>query len=218
MLLKGYFGTLNRKQRESLEVTLRNVIRLDDVIINLLEMSRIEAGRLKLEIIDTDLQEEFERLRIEMKHLMEEKHVNIMFNTENLGLIPVDSDRIIQVLRILINNAIKFSPQRGDVKVKVEKNKNEAIFSVQDFGRGIEKEKQKKIFQAFYQAEETMYRKYGGIGLGLSIAKGIVEALGGKIWFESKRGKGTTFYFTVMLKPIKKAKPIKMIKPIKLLK
>jgi signal transduction histidine kinase len=212
MLLKDYFGKLNRKQKESLEVVLRNTERLDKVILELLEVSRIEANRLKINIVQTDMQEELERLRVDMMHTMMDKHVNIFLKTQKMPVFNVDSTRVMQVLRILVNNAIKFSPSHGDVAIGAVKKAKAILFSVKDTGIGIGKEKQKNIFKPFYQAEETMYRKYGGIGLGLSIAKGIVESLGGKIWFESESGKGAIFYFTIPLKPVKRARPARLLK------
>jgi signal transduction histidine kinase len=206
MLLKDYFGSLNTKQKESLEVILRNSQKLDNVILDLLDVSRIETGRLKINILQTDLQEELERFRVDMNHTMMEKHVNIFLKTQKIPLIETDAVRVIQILRILTNNAVKFSPSRGDVTIDSVITKKEVIFSVKDEGIGISKEKQKNIFKPFYQAEETIYRTYEGIGLGLSIAKGIAEALGGRMWFESNKGKGTTFYFTTPLKYSNNAK------------
>jgi len=117
-------------------------------------------------------------------------------------MIEVDPNRVSQVLRNLVNNAIKFSKENEKVIVAAEHKGNEILFSVKDFGIGIAKDAQSRIFEPFFQTEQTMSRKYGGTGLGLSICKGIVEAQNGKIWFESEKGKGTTFYFTVPLKPV----------------
>jgi signal transduction histidine kinase len=147
-------------------------------------------------------------LRTDMVHTMMEKHVNIFLKTQKIPIFNADAGRVMQVLRILVNNAIKFSPSHGDVTITAVKKEKEILFSVKDEGIGIEKEKQKNIFTPFYQSEETMYRKYGGIGLGLTIAKGTVEALGGRMWFKSERGKGTTFHFTIPLKAKKTIKPI----------
>lgn len=116
-----------------------------------------------------------------------------------------------QVLRNLINNAKKFSPENSKVFVDVKQEKNNIKFSVKDQGPGVSPENKQKIFEPFFQGEQTMYRKYSGVGLGLTICRGIVESQNGKIWVESQLKKGSTFYFTIPLKPVKKLKPIKSL-------
>lgn len=85
------------------------------------------------------------------------------------------------------------------------------LFSVKDYGIGISEKNQKRIFEPFFQAEQTMYREYQGTGLGLAIVKGIVESQNGKVWLKSQPNKGTTFYFTIPLEPVKKIKPIRLL-------
>jgi signal transduction histidine kinase len=114
-----------------------------------------------------------------------------------------------QVLRNLLNNAKKFSPEKGVIRVSAESLRESILFKVKDNGIGIASENLDKIFEPFYQEEQTMYRNYGGTGLGLTICKGIVESQGGKIWVESEKGKGSTFYFTVPKTPPKETKPIR---------
>ena len=102
----------------------------------------------------------------------------------------------------MINNSIKFSEDGTKINIRAKKEKDNILFEVKDFGRGIPKEKQKKIFETFYQVDSGMDRKFGGAGLGLAISRGIVIAHGGKIWVESEVGKGSTFKFTLPIKPI----------------
>jgi signal transduction histidine kinase len=211
MLLNGYFGKMTGAQSTSIRVILKNADRLDLIIQNLLEISRIEANRITLNLVDTDLQPELAQLRTEMTQLMMDKRVNIFLKTEKLPLITVDAEKIIQILRILVHNAIKFSPHLGDVTILADVKAGETVFSVKDSGIGISKENQKRIFQPFFQAEKTIYRKYGGLGLGLAIARGLVRACGGKIWFTSAIGKGTTFFFTVPREPPKIVKPVTLM-------
>jgi anti-sigma regulatory factor (Ser/Thr protein kinase) len=116
-----------------------------------------------------------------------------------------------QVLRNLINNAKKFSKPNTKIFVEAKLKKNMILFSVKDQGVGISIESQKRIFEPFFQAEQTMYREYSGTGLGLAICRGIVESQKGRIWVESEKGKGSTFFFTVPLKPVRDIEPIKLL-------
>jgi signal transduction histidine kinase len=109
-----------------------------------------------------------------------------------------------QVLINIINNAIKFSPDRSIITIRATKEEQDVLFEIEDTGRGIPKEKQNKIFDTFYQVDGGMDRKFGGAGLGLAIARGIVLSHGGDIWVESSGtpGEGTTFKFTLPLIPV----------------
>jgi signal transduction histidine kinase len=211
MLLKGYYGRLNEKQKQALEVILRNTERLDKIIVDLLELSRIEAARLKFNFVKVDLTEYIDKLIQEMKGFMPEKNIEIIKKIDKLPIIETDPDRVMQVLRNLINNAIKFSKPNGKVIVSATLKGDYLLFSVKDYGVGISPRDQKRIFEPFYQAEQTIYREHGGTGLGLAICRGIVESQGGKIWVESQPGKGSTFYFTLPLVPVKKIKPIRLM-------
>jgi len=114
----------------------------------------------------------------------------------------VDQERIKQVIINLLNNAIKFSSDDSEIIVRVKQEEEDVLFEVQDFGRGIPKNKQNKIFEIFYQVDSGMDRKFGGIGLGLAISRGIVLSHGGQIWVESENGKGSIFRFTLPIKPV----------------
>ena len=211
MLLGDYFGKLNQKQKESIDIVLRNTKRLDGIIQDFLEISRIEAARLKFIFVKTDLSQNINSLVKEMQGFLPEKNITIKKEIKILPIIEVDPDRTMQVLRNLINNAKKFSPNDTTITIYAERKGNFIEFSVSDEGIGISKEKQQRIFEPFYRAEETMYRRYGGTGLGLAICKGIVESQNGKIWFESKKGRGTIFHFTIPLNPVREIKPLKLI-------
>jgi len=211
MLLGGYFGKINKKQRESAEIVLRNTERLDRIILDFLEISRIEAARLKFRFVKTSLKPHVERLVGEMDGFMPEKKIKIEAKIGSLPVIEVDPDRVIQILRNLVNNAKKFSPENSMISIIVQKKNGMIQFSVKDQGIGISKEAQLKIFEPFYQEEQTMYREHGGTGLGLAICKGIVESQNGKMWIESDPGKGSTFYFTIPLDPVREIKPIKIL-------
>jgi signal transduction histidine kinase len=113
-----------------------------------------------------------------------------------------DAERIKQVMKNLIENAIKFSPDGSVINVKARKEKEDILFEVQDFGIGIPKDKQEEIFEIFHQVDSGDDRKLGGTGLGLALSKGIVVLHGGKMWVESTEDKGSTFRFTLPIKSI----------------
>jgi len=210
MLLAGYCGKLGRKQRESLAIVLRNTERLDKIILEMLEISRIEAARLKFNFVKGSVMPTIKSVAAEVRHFMPEKKVAIEVRTGRMPDMMLDPDRLGQVLRNLLTNAIKFSRERGKVVVSAERRKDHVEITVQDFGIGIDAKGQERIFEPFFQVEPALSRKFGGTGLGLAICKGIVEAQGGKIWFVSAPGKGTAFHFTLPLKPAAGSTPIKI--------
>lgn len=211
MLGEEYFGKLNKKQKESIEIVERNTTRLDRILVDFLDISRIEAARLKFNFIKTSLNPYIERLIKEMDGFMPEKKIKIESKIEKLPIMEVDPDRVMQVLRNLLNNAKKFSPENKKIEVSTKLENNMILFSVKDQGIGIKSKDLQKILDPFFQAEQTMYREHDGTGLGLSICRGIVESQKGKFWLESELGKGTTFNFTVPLKPVKDIQPIKVL-------
>jgi len=211
MLENEYFGKLTKNQKESLAVVVRNADRLDKIILDFLEISRIESARLKFNFKETDLKEIVNETVEFMKGFAKEKKIKIVAIVEKLPRIEVDPDRISQVLRNLINNAIKFSKKNSKIEVNVTPEKDHILFSVKDYGCGLNPEKQIRVFEPFYQVEKTSCRKYGGTGLGLTICRGIVESQKGKIWVESKPNEGCTFYFTVPVKPVREIEPIKVL-------
>jgi signal transduction histidine kinase len=211
MLQQEYFGTLTEKQKESLGIILRSAERLDKIIEDFLEISRIEAARLKFAFRETNLWEIIQETIGFMEGFAKEKQITLKIATGELPLIKIDPDRISQVLRNLVHNAIKFSPQNGVIEVTAERQKNYILISVKDQGVGLSSEDQIRIFEPFYQVENSLSRKYGGTGLGLTICRGIIEAQKGKIWVESKPGTGSTFHFTVPLTPVEEIEPIKVL-------
>jgi hypothetical protein len=166
---------------------------------------------LKFEFVKTSLNEPIKRVIEEMKGFMPEKKIKFLLDLKSLPVIEVDPDRVMQVLRNLLNNAVKSSKNNAIIWINVGVKGNFIVFSVKDEGIGIKKEDQVKIFEPFFQVGGMYNRQVGGTGLGLVICKGIVESQNGKIWFESAEGKGTTFYFTIPLVPVKEMKPIKVL-------
>jgi hypothetical protein len=211
MLQEGYFGKLNEKQKESLNVVIRNADRLDNIIVDFLEISRIEAARLKFNFRDTDISQTIKDMVKFMEGFAKEKNIEIEVKLGKLPMIQADPDRVTQVLRNLIHNAIKFSKEDYKIVVSAELINDYILFCIRDYGCGLTPDNQIRVFEPFYQVEEHNRRKHGGTGLGLSICRGIVESQKGKIWVESKLGKGCKFYFTLPIHPVREIKPIKIL-------
>lgn len=211
MLKEGYFGKLNKKQKESLAIIVRNADRLDNIIVDFLEISRIEAARLRFNFRETDLTQTIQDMVKFMDAFAKEKNIELITKLDKLPIIEVDPDRISQVIRNLINNAIKFSNENSKIEISAELKEDHIEFSVRDFGCGLTPENQIRVFEPFYQAEDPNRRRHGGTGLGLAICRGIVESQKGKIWVESKPDKGCKFFFTMPLVPVRKIEPIKVL-------
>lgn len=211
MLNQGYFGELNDKQKESLDIIIRNADRLDNIIVDFLEISRIETAKLKFNFVETDLSQTVKDTVKFMDGFAKQKNIELIVNADKLPIIETDPDRITQVLRNLVHNAIKFSNENSKVEISAELKNDHILFSVRDYGCGLSPENQIRIFEPFFQVECANRRRYGGTGLGLAICRGIVESQNGKIWVESKLDKGCIFYFTVPLVPVRELKPIKIL-------
>ena len=205
MIMKQSLGGITEEQKQALNVIMRNTNRLDNLIQDILDISRLESGTMKFISEPTNLQQMVNEV-IETTHLLAEtKMIQLYAEVEqNLPDVVIDKERIKQVIMNLVNNAIKFSPNGSAVILRVKKDANNILCEVQDHGRGVPKEYQNKIFDTFYQVDSGMDRKFGGAGLGLSIARGIVLSHGGNIWVESTGipGEGSSFKFILPLIPV----------------
>jgi PAS domain S-box-containing protein len=206
MLLQQKLGEVNKDQKIALEVVLRNSDRLDHLIQDILDVSRLESGTMKFIPENTVVGRMVSEIAETMQSSATIKEIKL--NTDIGKGIPdlfIDQERIKQVIINLTNNAIKFSSDKSVINLKVKKEQDDILFEVQDFGRGIPKNKQDKVFETFYQVDSGKDTKFGGAGLGLAISRGIVIAHGGKIWVESEGipCKGSTFRFTLPVASIK---------------
>ena len=201
MLLDETFGELNEIQRESIGRSYKNNERLIKLIQDSIEMLNIYGDLLKLELNQISLEEVFKNVVSEMKELAREKEHEISFEVPTeIPVLECDEERISQVLTNLLQNAIKFTPDGGEIGVTLKNestNEGQVIIAmVSDNGIGIPKEEYVNIFKQFYEVGSYLHHGTGS-GLGLSIAKGIVEAHGGKICVESRLGEGSKFTFTI---------------------
>lgn len=211
---------LTVKQRDYLEKIHQSANHLLGVINDILDISKVEAGKLKLEKIDFSLVEQFDELANVISKRASDKEVEIVFDIASSipSTLCGDPLRIRQILLNLISNAIKFT-ERGEifVEVKVQDQSEESVdlsFSVKDTGIGIAKDKMDRLFDSFEQVDSSTTRQYGGSGLGLSICKKLVEMMGGKIQCESELGLGSEFTFELTLKRSEKEAVVKPTKGV----
>jgi len=191
-------GKLTKEQKEYLDIIKGNIDRLTRLINNLLDISKIESGKIepKKALVDiTDLANSVISL---LKLEMERKHIEFktLFPTTALN-VYADPDKVVQVFTNLIENAIKFTKEFGQITVEIKDVEKEAVCSVADTGIGIAPENLDKLFSEFQQFSREFGAGARGIGLGLAITKGLVEMHNGRIWAESKIDKGSKFTFTL---------------------
>jgi len=198
-MLDGLTGSLNEKQIRYLVRIKLNTDRLSRLINDLLDLSRIESGRVEVRPTRLPLTALAEEVAEYLKPLATEKLIRIEVPSPDPSATAwADRDKVTQVLVNLIGNALKFTPKEGKVTVALAKNENDYVqISVADTGPGILPDDTNKIFSKFYQVTNIAKQKPRGSGLGLAISKALVEMHGGKIWVESEVGRGSTFYFTL---------------------
>lgn len=190
------------QRKEYLELINTNTNQLLKLIDDIIDISRIESGQLPINkrpvnvipLIDNVIKTSREKIK-----QFGGKNVELIYSPDRTELIlDVDPVRFTQIVSNLVCNSIKFT-EAGEISVSYNFSKSEVLFTVSDTGIGIASDKIVYIFDRFRQADQFTSRKYGGAGLGLSIAKNLVEAMGGRIWVESEEGKGTKFYFSLPL-------------------
>jgi signal transduction histidine kinase len=197
LMADGAYGEPSEKMLGILKRLEANGRHLLGLINDVLDLSKIEAGQLVLELSDYSVQDIAQTVRSTLEPLAADK--KLAFKVEMAPELPPgrgDGRRLTQVLINLVGNAIKFT-DAGEVAIKAEANNGSFHVSVRDTGPGISAADQTKLFQEFQQADNAITRKKGGTGLGLAISKRIIEMHGGKIWVESQPGQGSTFAFTL---------------------
>lgn len=203
MLSQGMVGQLLPQQEEFIEAISRNVERMRILVSDLLDISRIETGRLKLVFQPLDLAEVVDEVtRVLQGQLDEKQQLFVNKVPASLPRITADADRLTQVLLNLLSNAIKYTPRGGTIAIYAGLSAREPGYvtcSVIDTGVGITPEDQQSLFTKFFRSEDPAVREQTGTGLGLFITKSLIEMHGGRIWVESTKDKGSTFTFTLPL-------------------
>lgn len=203
ILMDGVVGEVPSEQRYYLERMLDAADALAYLVDDLLDMTRIQAGRFSIRPEATNFPEIVESAVGRFARQAAEKKL-LLINEVETTLPPIyaDRERITQVVSNLLGNAIKFTPEGGRIQVRARRADGVLRCEVEDSGPGIEEEARQKVFQRFGQLDTSSTRRQGGLGLGLSISKAIVEGHGGKIGVESTPGEGCTFWFELPLAPI----------------
>lgn len=196
LLAAGKLGEVSEKGRRMLEIAVQNTDRLVRLINDILDIERIESGRVTMELRPVDASE-LAHQAVDVMAAMAEKAGVRLYAWADRQPLEADPDRVLQVLTNLLSNAIKFSPAGGEVVLTVERGDGEVVFRVRDEGRGIPADRLESIFERFSQVDSSDAREKGGTGLGLAICRSIVQQHGGRIWVESAPGKGSTFTFTL---------------------
>jgi PAS domain S-box-containing protein len=201
MLLAGDLGKLKDSQQEFVGNISQSTKRLIDLVGSLLNISRLEAGRVTVDPKPTDLKKLIEGVVTDLKTDLADRRQKIeIYVDEAMPQINVDARLVSQVYMNLLTNAIKYTPNSGQIYVRVVLKGKEVVSEVKDSGYGIPRVEQAKIFQRFFRASNIVKVETDGTGLGLYLIRVIVESSGGRVWFESEEGKGTTFWFTLPLK------------------
>ncbi len=203
MLLDGDAGELSEEQKSFIQNIDNSNERMIELVNSLLNISRVESGRLIIDPKETNIIEVIEDVISDVKPKAKERGITFLFEgVPSLPIIISDPKLIRNVYMNLLTNAIKYTPNGGSVTLKISKNATDIVSEVTDTGMGIPKKDQEKIFTRFFRAENARAKVTDGNGLGLYLVKSVVEVCGGKIWFTSQIGKGTTFSFTLPLKGI----------------
>jgi signal transduction histidine kinase len=204
--IKGYSSSLLREdaswdeetRHEFIEIIDEKADELRDLIDKLLLMARLEAGAMKPQK-EPVLVARVAGKVVEEAAARSKKHEFVVELPPDLPVVEADVRHLEQILCNLVENAVKYSPEGGRIVIRGALDRDRMVIGVSDEGEGISAEHRDKVFERFYRVDDPSTRGTPGSGLGLSIAKGHVEAHGGEIWLESAIGKGSTFYFTLPL-------------------
>lgn len=200
LILDGKTGEVSEVTLDKLVRVERQALRLSHLITDLLDLSRIESGRMEMRMAPTSIVEVVATRIDDMRTQADDKEITITLEADdNLPDVVADGERVGQVVTNLLSNAVKFTPQGGSVRARIRREGSLLSVQVIDTGTGIPLDERSKIFDKFHQVSSVHTRQQGGTGLGLAIAKSIVEAHGGRIWVDDGVGSGSDFRFVLPL-------------------
>lgn len=198
VLLEKMFGDLNEKQEDYLNDIFTSGKHLLDLINDVLDLSKVEAGKLELELNSVNLRKLLEGSLVVVRERALAHNITLSLQmSDEINTITADERKVKQIVFNLLSNAMKFTPDSGEVGVRARSSDHVVEIAVWDTGVGIPREDQKRIFEEFQQAEQGLTDKPEGTGLGLALTEKLVKLHGGKIWVESEEGHGSTFTFTL---------------------
>lgn len=202
MMLDGDLGEITQEQKSFIEKTYKSNERMIVLINDLLDVTRIEEGRYLFRPVLTQFDSIVEFVVNSSKEEAQRKNISLEFkkNPKPLPKVMLDVEKIRLVIQNFIENAIRYTPSGGKIIISLKVGGKEIEFSINDTGVGIPQDQRARVFSKFFRASNVIRMETEGSGLGLFIAKNIIEAHGGKTRFESEEGKGTTFYFTLPVK------------------
>jgi signal transduction histidine kinase len=201
ILLSKDLGELNKDQKEYLELTLLGVTKMITLVKNILDASRIDEDRLVLNRKPADIAKIVEEVINDLATFAQAKNTEIKFvKGDTIPNINIDALKMKQVIENIVFNAIRYNKGKGMIEIYLQKKDDMAQLSCKDNGISIDEEEKKHIFSKFYRSPQVMALAPDGTGLGLYISKAIVEKHDGYIWFDSKKGDGTTFYISLPIK------------------
>jgi len=228
----GFAGLLKEpkltglQQQEYIGIIEKSGKRMLNIIKDIIDISKIEAGLIEVSVSETNINEQIQYIHTFFKPEAENKGIKLSYQNGLAAkevIINTDREKVYAILTNLVKNAIKFTDSgsiefgytiNAGIKTGEQSNPDEIQFFIKDTGIGIPAGRQKAIFDRFIQADISDKRAFQGAGLGLSISKAFIEMLGGRLWVESEEGKGSTFYFTLPYKPVPFEKPAPVITPV----
>lgn len=201
MLLDGDLGELNKEQRDFLEKTYKSNERMISLINDLLNVTRIEEGRYIYQLLFCDFVEIVQSAIDLYQREIEKKNIKFEFKEpgQKLPRILADEEKMKLAIENLLKNAIRYTFPGGSIIISTDLLENEIKFKIEDTGTGIPRNEQPRVFTKFFRGVNAIRMETEGSGLGLFVTKNIIETHGGRIWFKSEEGKGSTFYFTLPL-------------------
>jgi signal transduction histidine kinase len=200
LMIKGAVGELNPQQRHFMTIVKSNVDRMADLVSDLLDVSRLEAGRVRLALEGLDLVSVVYEISEELTETLRQRELNLAFDLPpGLPRVRADRSRVIQVLLNLLSNAYRYTPAGGTITIAAHAGEDYVQVDVADTGIGIPEKDQESIFERFYRVDHPVVRDQAGTGLGLPIARTLIEMHGGKLWLRSEINVGSTFSFTLPL-------------------
>jgi signal transduction histidine kinase len=197
LLLKQLIGPLTNTQIEFLETIALSTNQMRDLMNALVDIGRLETRRLRLDIESINLREYAKQAVGQLRPIVLNKNLSVTLQLDDAPFVQADLQRLVQVMTILLDNAVKYTPAKGTIDVSADNLGSHARLLVRDTGPGIDPQEQTRIFQKWFRGADPLVREHPGNGLSLYTAKQLIELMSGTIGFESKPGQGSTFWFTL---------------------